>query len=83
MSAGVGDVQIDFDLVYPNERSMHASDAEVLLSELVGLILPSLTDALGEIEIPELEGFTLSNINVELDGAEDGYVTLGGELSTN
>ena len=83
ISAGLGDVQIDFDLVYPNERSIHAGSAEALLSELVGLILPSLTGALGEIEIPEISGFTLNNVSVGLDGAEDGFVTLGGDLSTN
>jgi hypothetical protein len=82
MTAGLGDVEIEFDLTYPNERSVHAGSAESLLSELVGLILPSLTDALGEIEIPDLAGFTLSNVTVDLDGSEDGYVTLGGDLSS-
>lgn len=83
ISAGLGDVEIEFDLVYPNERSVHAGSAEALLGELVGLILPSLTGALGEIAIPEISGFTLDNVSVGLDGAEDGFVTLGGDLSTN
>ena len=82
LTAALGEVDIDFDLVYPNDRSMHAGSAENLLAELVGLILPELTGALGDIEIPDLAGFTLSNITVDLDGAEDGFVTLGGELSS-
>lgn len=83
LSAGLGDTEILFDLVYPNERSIHADGVESFLGSLVDMLLPTLTGALGEIAIPDLEGFTLDNITVELDGAEDGYVTFGGDLSAN
>ena len=83
LSAGLGDTEILFDLVYPNERSIHADGVESFLGELVDLLLPTLTGALGEFPIPDLEGFTLDNVNIDLDGAEDGYVTFGGDLTAN
>jgi len=83
LNAGLGDTEILFDLVYPNERSIHADGVESFLGTLVDLLLPTLTGALGEFPIPELDGFTLDNITIELDGAEDGFVTLGGDLNAD
>ncbi|MCP4806987.1 MAG: hypothetical protein GY913_18030 [Proteobacteria bacterium] len=83
LSAGLGESSIKFDLVYPNERSMQAEGVENFLTTIVDTLLPSLTDALGEFAIPDIEGFTLDNVTIELDGAEDGYVTAGGDLSVN
>lgn len=80
LSAGLGDIDVRFDLTYPNEGGQYASDAEALLEALVPMLLPSLTDALGEIPIPDLAGFGLSGVTVGLEGAEDGVVVLGGEL---
>lgn len=83
LSAGLGDSEILFDLVYPNDRSQQAEGVESFLTTLVDTLLPSLTGALGEFEIPDLEGFGLDNLTIELDGAEDGYVTAGGDLTVN
>lgn len=83
LSAGLGDIDVQFDLVFPNEGGRYAADTEAFLEALVPLLLPSLTGALGEIPIPELDGFGLSSIGVSLDGAEDGIVVLSGDLSVN
>ncbi len=80
LSAGLGDINVRFDLVYPNEGGQYAADTEALLEALVPMLLPSLTDALGEIPIPDLAGFGLSSVTVGLDGAEDGVVVLSGDL---
>jgi len=76
--AGLGDMEIVFDLDYPDDRSVYAEDTEVLLEALVPLLLPSLTDALGEIPIPNLDGFSLEIVDIGLAGAEDGYVEMEG-----
>ena len=81
LSAGLGELDISFDLAYPNDTSAYADDAELLLETLVPLLLPTLTDALGEIPIPELEGFTLTDFDIAPGGDDNGYMTIGGSLS--
>lgn len=81
LSAELGETEIWFDVVYPDASSTEAAAAEDLLSMLVPLILPELTGALSEIEIPAIEGFTLSGITVTQQGAESGYTVLSGSLS--
>lgn len=76
----LGDVNISFDLVYPNDRSAYAGDTEALLQTLVPMLLPQLTSALGEIPIPSFDGYGLSGISITLGGAEQGYVLLSGDL---
>jgi hypothetical protein len=82
LSAELGaDLRLYFDVVYPESNTTGASDTEALLEALVPLLLPILTDALGEIEIPAIQGFTLSGISVDVGGAEGGYLELGGNLT--
>jgi hypothetical protein len=82
LSAELGaDLRLYFDVVYPESNTTGASDTEALLEALVPLLLPTLTDALGEIEIPAIQGFTLSGISVDAGGAEGGYLELGGNLT--
>jgi len=80
LSAGLGEPDIRFDLVYPSDRSVYAGDTELLLETLVPMILPTLTDSLGEIPIPELEGFGLTDFQIESGGPENGYIEIGGNL---
>lgn len=80
LSAEIGDTEVWFDVVYPDAGSSEAAATEALLGMLVPLLLPELTGALGEIEIPEIEGFTLTDITVTQDGAERGYTVLSGDL---
>jgi hypothetical protein len=80
LTAGLGDMSMSFDLVEPDGRSEYAQDTELFLEALVPMLLPMLTDSLTTIPIPELEGLGLTNISVELEGAENGYVQLSGEL---
>jgi len=83
LSAGLGELNITFDLAYPDDRSAYAEDAELLLETLVPLLLPTLTDALGEIPIPELQGFTLTDFDIGPGGDDNGYMTIGGSLSAS
>ncbi|MCB9759227.1 MAG: hypothetical protein H6739_05265 [Alphaproteobacteria bacterium] len=76
----LGELSLQFDLVYPNDRSAYAGNTEALLEALVPMLLPTLTDALGEVPIPDFDGYGLSNVSIGLDGAESGYVVLGGSL---
>jgi hypothetical protein len=70
-----------FDVVYPDATSIGAADTEALLEELVPLLLPTLTGALGEVPIPDIQGFTVTGVTVDSEGPEDGYITLGGDLT--
>ncbi len=80
LAAGLGDLDMSFDLVEPDGRSEYAQDTELFLEALVPMLLPMLTDSLTTIPIPELEGLGLTNIAVQLEGAENGYVELAGDL---
>jgi hypothetical protein len=77
---GIGDMDIWFDLVYPNARSQYAGDTEAFLAELMPLLVPMLSDSLGEFPLPSLDGMSIGNISVALDGAEDGFVVASGDL---
>jgi len=77
---GIGDMDIWFDLVYPNARSQYAGDTEAFLAELMPLLVPMLSDSLGEFPLPALSGMSIGNISVGLDGPEDGFVVAAGDL---
>ncbi len=80
LSMELVDTMVAFDVVHPEGNTLGASDTEDLLYALVPLIMPLLTDAMGEIPMPEIEGFALSNITIDTAGAEDGYLSLAGDL---
>ncbi len=69
-----------FDVVYPVFPNGLGTDMEDLLDLLVPALTPLLTDAIGEIPIPEFSGFTMDNLTIETAGAENGYVDVGGDL---
>jgi hypothetical protein len=81
LSAELGAMDLYFDVVYPDATSIGAADTEALLEELVPLLLPTLTGALGEVPIPDIQGFTVTGVTVDSEGPEDGYITLGGDLT--
>ncbi|MEL6342620.1 MAG: hypothetical protein AAFV53_05780 [Myxococcota bacterium] len=84
LAAAIGeDIELYFDVIYPEANTVGAADTEALLEAIVPLILPSLTDALGAIEIPSIEGFTISTISVDAAGPENGVLTLGGNLTAD
>ena len=76
----MGDMDIWFDLVYPNARSQYAGDTEAFLEQLMPLLVPMLSESLGEFPLPSLEGMSIGNISVQLDGAEDGFVVASGDI---
>ncbi len=79
LTAGLGEMDLYYDVVFP-QASLAASDTEDFLSLLVPLLLPSLTDAIGEIEIPSIEGFVIDGATLGPAGPEDGYLLMTGDL---
>ncbi|MES2640586.1 MAG: hypothetical protein V4850_13920 [Myxococcota bacterium] len=79
----LGETTIWFDVVVPSAGTEASADAEALLGALVPMLLPSLTEGLGEVPIPEIQGFTLGVESILLDGAESGYVNVNGDLSVD
>ncbi len=80
LSATIGDPEIYFDVVVPDSNTLAAADTEALMEALVPLILPLLADAIGQIDIPDIQGFGISGISVSRTGAQGGFVKLGGSL---
>ncbi len=80
LSATLGTPDLYFDVVYPDATSIGAADTEALLEELVPLLLPTLTEALADVPIPEIQGFSITGVSVATAGPEKGYTTLGGNL---
>jgi hypothetical protein len=78
---GIGNATMYFDVVYPEANTFAASDTEGLLQLLVPMLLPLFTDLLGELPIPEIDGFGLTGVSVELLGSDSGYVTLMGDMA--
>lgn len=79
----LGETTVWFDVVVPAAGTEASGDAEALLGALVPMLLPALTEGLGEVPIPEIQGFTLGVVSIELDGAESGYVNVNGDLSVD
>ena len=75
VSANIGTPESYFDVVYPVTGS---DAAEGLLDELIPLLLPTLTDAIGGLELPSFQGFNVSGLSTTLSG---GQVKLNGTLS--
>lgn len=80
LSATVGQADVYFDVVIPDSNTLAAADTEALMDALVPLLLPMLTDAIGEIDIPSISGFGISGITISTGGSMNGYVKLGGNL---
>ena len=81
LSMELSDLMVSFDVTHPESNSLGAQDTEDLLYALIPLFMPLLTDALGEIPMPEIDGFSLDNITIGAGGAEAGYLELGGDLN--
>lgn len=81
LTAELGAMDLYFDVVYPDATSIGAADTEALLQEIVPLLLPTLTGALGEVPIPDIQGFTVTGVVVDAGGPERGVITLGGDLT--
>ena len=80
LSATIVDADTWFDAVYPPMPNNLEGDFENLLDTMVPSLTPLITDAIGEIPIPEISGFTLTNISIAASGPELGYVDAGGDL---
>ncbi|MCB9683104.1 MAG: hypothetical protein H6733_16690 [Alphaproteobacteria bacterium] len=65
------------DVVAPPPSDPAAAPLEAVLTELAPALLPTLTDVLGAITLPSIEGFTITNASVR---EENGYLVIGGSL---
>ncbi len=81
LTATLGDMDLYYDVVFPDAATLAASDTEAFLGALVPLLLPSLTDSLGEIAIPSISGFEISGATITPDGPEDGILRMTGDLT--
>jgi len=79
--AETSDEVVYFDVIYPESGTQAASDTEALLELLVPILLPDLAETVGSIPLPELEGLTLTGISLDMEGAEDGVLIVGGDLT--
>ncbi len=81
LSPELGDIELFFDVTTPANNTIGSADTEDLLDALVPMLLPQLTGALGSVPIPDIAGFSLVLDDIHLDGAENGYVTIDGDLA--
>lgn len=81
LSFAIADPQAWFDVTEPVAPHDFETSTEELLVSLVPLLLGQVTDALGEIPIPEIQGFSMTGVTIGSAGAERGYVNVGGELT--
>jgi hypothetical protein len=70
-----------FDVTEPVAPNDFETGTEDMLVTLVPILLGQITDALGTIPIPEIQGLSMTGITIEAAGAERGYVNVGGELT--
>lgn len=82
LSPSLGDIDLYFDTVVPANNTLGSADTEALLQGLLPALLPGLLSGLGAIPIPELQGFTLDIDSFSLEGPEQGYFNIAGNLST-
>ena len=80
LSPTIGDPEVWFDVVLPAANTVASKDTEDLLEALIPLLLPALTGALGEIPLPEIEGFSITIEGLKIDGPENGFVTVDANL---
>ena len=62
ISTTIGEPTFYFDVIYPEASGSGAQSAEVLMGELIPYILPSLTSAIDEIDIPSISGFNITGV---------------------
>ena len=80
LSASIVDADTWVDATYPPMPNNLETEFEDLLDLMVPSLTPLITDAIGEIPIPEISGFTLQNVTITASGPELGYVDAGGDL---
>jgi hypothetical protein len=83
LEASLGATSITADVLYPDPTSPTSVDTEAVFEVLVPAMLPLYIDSLASIEIPAIEGYTLSGISSSTGGAEGGYLLLSGDLSAD
>lgn len=80
LNASVGNADFWFDVTVPEHNTQAAEDTEALIGALVPLLLPRITDVLGEIAVPSLGGFVIEGVQVDTAGEDDAWLQLAGEL---
>jgi hypothetical protein len=81
LSPSISNISGWVDVTEPVLPNGFEIDTEGLLLSLVPLIEMQLGGALGEIPIPDISGFALTDITVEAAGAEGGFLNAAGDLT--
>ncbi len=83
LSASIYDLDTWFDVDYVSSGLPIQMEAflETFLDQIMPSLMPLITDAIGEIPIPEFSGYSLSNITIEAAGLENGYVNASGNIT--
>lgn len=80
ISAGMGDMEMFFDVVTPPSSNPMSQHLETIFAVVLDAMLPDLLGGLSAIEVPTLEGFTLVDPVIETSGTDDGYLLIGTSL---
>ena len=75
LTPSIGTPTTYFDVVYPVSGSRAT---ESLFSALIPILLPTLTDAIGEIPIPSFQGLSINNITSTI---VNGHIKITGTIS--
>lgn len=76
----IQDVSLWLDFVEPKMPNGWEIIPEKLAATFIGELIPLIRDAIGSIPVPRIEGMSMSSIEIDKGGAENGYVTATGRL---
>lgn len=81
LAPSITDIHAWIDVTEPILPNNFEVDTEELVQTFVPVLSGLISDALGEIPIPEIAGFGLSDPTIEIATDDGGYVSVGGELT--
>jgi hypothetical protein len=80
LSASIGATEFSFTVTVPEGNTTAAADTEALLGALMPLLLPRITGAFSQIEVPSIAGFGIRDLSVRATGQNGAWLSLGGNL---
>ena len=83
LALDLGEPVVKVDVVETSPDFAVSTEAtEALFADLMPLYLPEITGAIGEVPLPSVGGFSLSDVSTSMVGADDtpSFFTLSGSL---